>query len=561
MAINQALIQKGESSVIKIVKFKGETTIINGHSHTFKVYTDDSVEIFDYYTKDDEGRDIKHKHIYVGDYPNGYILKDHQNHVHSITSVAHPIMFQKDMIGKRSGVATIDREFKDLYKKAPTMDVDEFFEKYQELFYEIPAEGPKSHQAIMEQSKEYITIQPKRGVDGLGGETGVYVDPKDEEILSLTEDLLELQKQVDKQGTEAVDDQHPIFQNGSFLRAGGQTYYMQLGKKRKIKGSTTYDMLKRAQGHPPDRENEKIWIEVTEDVLKGIDTGPEYTSEDINVDGNTSKKDIEQSKALQLDPDDFNVNPENYQNTQDYLEAVDRELRQKSAKEDYLESKRYEYQRNLGARGNKVTGPDLVDEQKERLKEITIELNATREAIIRYSKILRAVDPDGNLQNIKIDTSQLKDIVTGTMTSDISSEEKREWRENVFLGQDNTDRMSRFIEGYGEAETPGPNEINDPESYFSEQKPSSPPTGYQNNSKSTLANRTVDQMARYSKIGQSSPKKEWYWGPKKAYENKLKNSNPALAMVSMFVWEQSNFEWISKHDKRMFQGRVVDNIQ
>ena len=96
MAINQALIQKGESSVIKIVKFKGETTIINGHSHTFKVYTDDSVEIFDYYTKDDEGRDIKHKHIYVGDYPNGYILKDHQNHVHSITSVAHPIMFQNE---------------------------------------------------------------------------------------------------------------------------------------------------------------------------------------------------------------------------------------------------------------------------------------------------------------------------------------------------------------------------------------------------------------------------------------------------------------------------------
>ena len=566
--INPALIQKGETSTVKIVKFKGETSEENGHVHKFVVYTDDSVEIYDHNHKDSEGRDVKHKHVYVGDYPNGYIQEDHRDHVHKIISVAHPIEFRKDVIGKQSGYNELSREFADLYQKTPQMTVQEFFEKYNELFYDIPAEGEKSHQTIMEQSKEYISITPKRTTaQGELGESEVYVDPKDEEIAALTEDLLELQKQVDKQGTEAVDKEHPVFQNGSFLRNNGKTYYMQLGEKRRIRGNETYDMLKRAQGHPPDRENEKIWIEVTEDVLKGIDTGPEYTSEDINVDHNTSKKELEEKKALQLDPDDFKVNPENYPSTQDYLEAVEREIRQKSAKEDYLESKRSEYQRNIGYGkanvNNRVTDDEALAEQKTRLDEITKELRETRSAIIRYSKILQAVDPDGDLKNLTIDTSQLKNIVTGTMDSDITPEEQRAWRDNVFRGEENTVRMSRFVEGFGGhgGQQANPNAIDDPETYFVEAKPSKAPIGFTENPKSTIANRNIQQMAVYSKIGQSSAKGDWYWAPKKEFENKLRNVNPSLAQTSMFVWERKHFEWVSKHEKRMFQGKVVDDIQ
>ena len=147
------------------------------------------------------------------------------------------------------------------------------------------------------------------------------------------------------------------------------------------------------------------------------------------------------------------------------------------------------------------------------------------------------------------------------MEGDITDEEQAAWRKNVFVGQDNTDRMSRFIEGYGEAETPGPNEINDPDTYFVESKPIQAPIGFQENPKSTLANRSIEQMAKYSKIGKSTEGGDWYWAPKKQYENKLRNSNPAFGMISMFVWERKHFEWVSKHEKRMFQGRVVDNIQ
>ena len=45
--IDPALIQQGESSNLKIIKFRGQTQIGGaGHVHKFVVYTDDSVEIF-----------------------------------------------------------------------------------------------------------------------------------------------------------------------------------------------------------------------------------------------------------------------------------------------------------------------------------------------------------------------------------------------------------------------------------------------------------------------------------------------------------------------------------
>ena len=48
--IDPALIQKGESSNLKIVKFRGQTLIggAGGHVHKFVVYTDDSVEILEH---------------------------------------------------------------------------------------------------------------------------------------------------------------------------------------------------------------------------------------------------------------------------------------------------------------------------------------------------------------------------------------------------------------------------------------------------------------------------------------------------------------------------------
>ena len=365
-----------------------------------------------------------------------------------------------------------------------------------------------------------------------------------------------------------VDKQHSIFQNGSFLRNGTKTYYMQKGAKRRIRGTDTYKMLKRAQGHKADRPNDEVWVEITSMVLDGIDTGPEFREEDINVGPDETRKEVEEKKMVKLDPDDFKIDPTNYKSTGEYLEVLDREVRQKAALEDYQESLRYRYQRDV----RDISDPKERDEAQGRLEEVTAELKITRETIIRYSKILQAVDPDGNLKNITIDTSERKNIVTGEMEEEISEAEKTEWHKNVFLGDDNKARMRRFVDGFNQpndgptigsgpqSNTPS-NTTNSAASFWVEEKPTGVPSNFKENDKGNLRNRDVREMAMLSKIGISSPKKEWYWAPKVEYQMKLQNVNPITSILSKYIWDKSKFEWVRKTEKRMFQGQIVDNIQ
>ena len=104
--IDTSIIQKGEGTTLKIVKYKGTTQIEKeseigiAHTHNFVVYTDDTVEILEHIHIDEEGIQHKHRHKYIGEYPNGYIVEDHQDHVHTIISVYHPIELKKKIIGK-----------------------------------------------------------------------------------------------------------------------------------------------------------------------------------------------------------------------------------------------------------------------------------------------------------------------------------------------------------------------------------------------------------------------------------------------------------------------------
>ena len=560
--IDPALIQVGESSNLKIVKFKGQTKIGGaGHVHKFVVYTDDSVEIFEHVHIDEEGIQHKHRHKYIGDYPNGYIIEDHVGHIHKIVSVAHPITFTKEVFGKKAfqKMASAksqggDITFNELFQQQTPMTVDEVFDKLDEVFYDIPDKGPRSHASIIQNSLEVIQD---------------FEDPRDKEIEEMTDDMLELEKKLQQQEMDTgVDKQHSIFQNGSFLKGKlGPIYYMQKGAKRRIRGTDTYNMLKRAQGHPPDRENEKIWVEVTDVVLDGIDTGPEFREEDINVGPDETRKEVEEKKMVKLDPDDFKVDPTNYKSTNEYLTVLNREVEQKAALEDYQEGLRYRYQRDV----RDITDEKENAEAQTRLDEVTEELKKTRETIIRYSKILQAVDPDGDLKNITIDTSELKNIVTGEMEEEISEAEKTEWHKNVFLGDDNKSRMRRFVDGFNQQPGKANGEefqgtevsstSNTQASFWVEQQPKGVPSNFKENTKGILRNRDVREMAQLSKIGISSPKGEWYWAPKAEYQFKLQNSNPVTSLLSKYIWDRDKFEWVRKTEKRMFQGQIVDNIQ
>ena len=575
--INSELIQQGESTTLKVVKFRGHTQIGGaGHVHKFVVYTDDTVEIFEHIHVDEEGVQHKHRHKYIGEYPNGYIIEDHIGHVHKIISVAHPINFQKEVYGKKSfgkmiskktldptkggapGESEVDAtNFSELFKQKPPLTVDEVFDKLDEVFYDIPDNGPRSHASLIQNSLEIVQD---------------FNDPRDKEIEEMTDEMIELEKKLAQQEMDTgVEKQHSIFQNGSFLRNGGRTYYMQKGAKRRIRGTDTYNMLKRAQGHPPERADEEIWIEITDIVLSGIDTGAEFTEEDINVGPDETRKEVEEKKMVKLDPDDFKIDPTNYKSTSEYIEVLDREVRQKAALEDYQEQLRYRYQRDV----RDITDEKENAEAQTRLDEVTEDLKATREAIIRYSKILQAVDPDGDLKNLTIDTSELKNIVDGEMQEELTEAEKSEWHKNVFLGDDNKARLRRFVadlnpqgntSGGGAAgrlsggRSPS-STSNTQKPFWIEQEPTGTPNGFKANTKGTVRNRNVKEMADISKIGMDSPQGEWYWAPKVEFQMKLQNPNPITRNISRYIWDESKFEWVPKGEKRMFQGQIVDNIQ
>lgn len=93
---------------------------------------------------------------------------------------------------KRQYENTIDTEFSqlvspsldDIVEELPT--VEEFFQDYDSLFFEIPKTGENSHETLITRSTEYIGFQP------LGDEIKALT----EEITSLRQQLLEARQQL-----------------------------------------------------------------------------------------------------------------------------------------------------------------------------------------------------------------------------------------------------------------------------------------------------------------------------------------------------------------------------
>ena len=106
--------------------------------------------------------------------------------------MAENIQLNKNVFSKRQYQKTIDTSFTQLGVKTIQEQIDEqptvqeFFDLYNQLFYEIPEEGStNSHEFLVKTSGEYI------GFDGLNDEITALQD----EISQLREDLLEAQKE------------------------------------------------------------------------------------------------------------------------------------------------------------------------------------------------------------------------------------------------------------------------------------------------------------------------------------------------------------------------------
>ena len=100
------------------------------------------------------------------------------------------IDLRKDVFSKAQYIKTIDTSFTELGVKSVSeqiqeeTSVEEFFQLYQQLFYEIPAEGStNSHQYLVEQSGEYINFEQQLE----------EIEALREEIARLRTEILDLQ--------------------------------------------------------------------------------------------------------------------------------------------------------------------------------------------------------------------------------------------------------------------------------------------------------------------------------------------------------------------------------
>ena len=77
--------------------------------------------------------------------------------------------------------SNIDRSFSELIPKRNRITINEFFDYYNNLFYDIPKQGALSHKEIVDRSIEYL---------------GNYTDPRDAEIIALNSEIDRLTQRV-----------------------------------------------------------------------------------------------------------------------------------------------------------------------------------------------------------------------------------------------------------------------------------------------------------------------------------------------------------------------------
>jgi hypothetical protein len=102
------------------------------------------------------------------------------------------LKLSKTVLVKNSYPESIDITFSELITPPPpledTISVEEFFNLYKKIFYDIPAEGDvNSHQFIIERSTEYLGLPETQDE-----EFQILLD----EITSLRQNLLDTEKEV-----------------------------------------------------------------------------------------------------------------------------------------------------------------------------------------------------------------------------------------------------------------------------------------------------------------------------------------------------------------------------
>jgi len=106
--------------------------------------------------------------------------------------MSEKLNLSRNVFEKRKYQNTIDTSFSELTPPPlpveDTFTVEEFFDLYNSLFYDIPVEGDiNSHQFLIQKSSEYVGFTPETS-----DEIQVLLD----EITSLRQNLIDTERQV-----------------------------------------------------------------------------------------------------------------------------------------------------------------------------------------------------------------------------------------------------------------------------------------------------------------------------------------------------------------------------
>ena len=164
----------------------------------------------------------------------------------------------KTIYGATKAYDSLDEEFNEFILK--TYTVDDLFDMYNSLFYDMIKEGKKnSHFNILQKSIKYA---------------GNPINPKDGDIEELQNQINQLEDEI-----WSIEDKHYHFQNGSVLRSitTGDDYYMQSGRRRQLNDGGAMKLIKRRAGKK-NIPTEDFVIEVSNKCITGILVGPPINS-------------------------------------------------------------------------------------------------------------------------------------------------------------------------------------------------------------------------------------------------------------------------------------------
>ena len=105
------------------------------------------------------------------------------------TGGTFPIVLKKKQYSAKAINDMIDRSFGDANSNNKDRDIKKFFQLYDSVFFDIPKEGEESHTALMVKSRDFIRD---------------YIDPKDQEIFALTEEITDLNEEIIRLQTQML---------------------------------------------------------------------------------------------------------------------------------------------------------------------------------------------------------------------------------------------------------------------------------------------------------------------------------------------------------------------